>query len=115
MSPDERAWSSPRPRTMAQLCLYAAHREARVEGPAGARLYDLIRAAGWPLGSSCRGEGICGRCQVQVLDPDGVLEHPSPDELRLLAREGLDAPFVIACLRRCADVEGSLRVTTTYW
>ena len=115
MSPDERARSSPRPRTMVQLCLHAAHREACVEGPAGARLYDLIRAAGWPLGSSCRGEGICGRCQVQVLGPDGLLEPPSPEELRLLAREGLAAPFVIACLRRCTEAQGSVRVTTTYW
>lgn len=99
----------------ARLRLVAAHREALIEAPVGARLYDLIRGAGWPLGSSCRGEGICGRCHVEVSGPGCILDDPGPEEHRLAAREGLGPGAVLACLRAVAAEEGELTVRTTYW
>ena len=100
-----------------KLRLVAAHRSATLDAAPGARLYDLIRGAGWPLGSSCRGEGVCGRCALQVDGPAAALAPEGEDEARLKRREGLGAEAVLACLRAAAPCDGDLEltVTTTYW
>jgi ferredoxin len=100
-----------------KLRLVAAHRSATLDAAPGARLYDLIRGAGWPLGSSCRGEGVCGRCALQVDGPAAALAPEGDDEARLKRREGLQPGAVLACLRAAAPCEEDLElaITTTYW
>ncbi len=74
-----------------------------------ATLLDAVRRAGLPLGQSCRGEGVCRSCTVEVLAGADALVPPGPLELRQLrARpdEPLDrrlacqVPLPAACAAR---------------
>ena len=67
----------------------------------GATLLDAARAAGVFLLSICGGDGICGRCRVQVLS--GVVDA---EPTALLSREEIRDGFVLACQTRVTeDVE----------
>jgi ferredoxin len=64
-------------------------------------ILDVARRAGAPLGNSCGGVGICGRCRITILD--GEVSPPTryeTNEKRL------------ACQ---AVVMGDCSVTTSYW
>lgn len=50
----------------------------------GATLLDAIRHLGLPLAQSCRGEGVCRSCAVEVLAGADQLAPPGPLELRQL-------------------------------
>lgn len=86
----------------------------RVDAPAGARLMGLVRQAGRPIGSSCRGRGICIACRLRV---DGPMQPPDEAERRLLIQiaeedgEG-EGAWRIACLARIA---GDVKVRADYW
>ena len=62
---------------------------------------DVARRAGAPIGNSCGGIGICGRCRVEILD--GTVSPPTrfETESRRLACQMI--------------VTGDCSVTTTYW
>lgn len=62
---------------------------------------DVARRAGAPIGNSCGGVGVCGRCRITILE--GQVSPPTrfeTDEKRL------------ACQ---TVVLGDCTVTTTYW
>ncbi len=50
----------------------------------GTTLLDAVRHAGLPLGQSCRGEGICRSCAIEILAGAEQLAPPSALELRQL-------------------------------
>lgn len=81
-----------------------------VQGQAGQSLYEALRAAGVPVGSACRGEGVCGRCGVQVLE--GTLPPPGPLEEESLRRNRVAPGLRLSCL---LHPRGRLRVGTPYW
>lgn len=85
-------------------------RTARV--PPGETLFQAIRLAGLPLGSSCDGDALCGWCRVRILEGADALSPMDAEEQRLLARKGADPDERIACLAR---VQGPVTVTTAYW
>jgi ferredoxin len=76
-------------------------------------LFDAVRRAGLPLGSSCRGEGACGWCRVTVLEGREHLAEIGLVEANLLARIGGDRVERIACLARVEG--GRVMISTTYW
>lgn len=79
----------------------------------GTSLFEAVRRAGLPLGSSCRGEAACGWCRVTVLEGRENLAEVGPEEADLLTRIGGDPAERVACL---AQVQGgSVIITTTYW
>lgn len=64
-------------------------------------ILDVARRVGAPIGNSCGGVGVCGRCRVTIVD--GAVSPPTrfeTDDKRL------------ACQ---AIVLGDCTVTTTYW
>jgi ferredoxin len=63
---------------------------------------DVARRAGAPIGNSCGGVGVCGRCRVQIVEGAENLTPPTRME-----GEGR-----LACQ---AVVLGDCTVTTTYW
>ena len=67
-------------------------------------LLDVARRAGAPIGNSCGGIGICGRCRVEVLQGSENLTPPTRFEKESEQR--------LACQ---AVVRGDCTVTTTYW
>jgi 2Fe-2S ferredoxin len=77
--------------------------DLRPEGPCSepagdgdATVLDAVRRAGLPLGQSCRGEGVCRSCAVDVLEGAEHLGPPSPLERRF----GFSGARRLACQAR---------------
>ena len=64
----------------------------------GASLLDAARATGVFVASICGGDGICGRCRVQILS--GTVDAAPT---ALLTREEIREGFVLACQTRVTD------------
>ena len=64
---------------------------------------DVARRAGAPIGNSCGGIGICGRCRVRVVEGGENLTPPTRFEKN---------DDRLACQ---AVVLGDCTITTTYW
>ena len=69
-----------------------------VEVPRGTSLLDAARSAGVFVASICGGDGICGRCRVQILSGKVDAEPTA-----LLTREEIRAGFVLACQTRVTE------------
>ena len=78
---------------------------------AGQDLLSALRAADVPVGSSCAGDGICGKCGLRVLS--GVVSPPTEIELRTLERERKPPDLRLACQTRA--LEGEVVVSAPYW
>lgn len=73
---------------------------------------DAARRAGAPIGNSCGGVGVCGRCRVRLLAGAENLSAPTVIETRVASRLGFDSDERLACQ---AVVRGDVEVTTGYW
>jgi ferredoxin, 2Fe-2S len=73
---------------------------------------DTARRAGAPIGNSCGGVGVCGRCRVSVLSGAESLSAPTMIETRVASQRGFDPEERLACQ---AVVRGDVEVTTGYW
>ncbi|MCB9073274.1 MAG: (2Fe-2S)-binding protein [Bdellovibrionaceae bacterium] len=73
-------------------------------------LFSLLRRSGVPIASSCSGDGVCGKCVVQVMH--GQLEAIGPLEQELKTKYSLADNERISC--QCL-VKSDLTITTTYW
>ncbi len=72
----------------------------------GATVLETLRDAGIPHASVCGGRGRCSTCRVQVKHGADLLEEPSPEERRVLARIGAPPSVRLACqIRPPADLE----------
>lgn len=67
---------------------------------------------GRPVASSCRGDGVCGKCRVRVAEGSTNLTKPTPLERTLAEREGLAGYERVSCQAR---VRGDIVVDTSYW
>jgi ferredoxin, 2Fe-2S len=83
-----------------------------VEVAPGANLMQSLLAAGVPVASSCYGDGVCGKCRLQViaggenLSPEGDLEKILKDRYRL------GKEMRISCQ---TAVNGDVTVDAGYW
>lgn len=66
-------------------------------------ILDVARRAAAPIGNSCGGIGVCGRCRVRVVEGPENLTPPT----RFEQGEGR-----LACQ---TVVLGDCTITTTYW
>jgi 2Fe-2S ferredoxin len=83
-----------------------------VEVPGGTSLLAAIRKAGLPIGSSCDGDGICGRCGVQLVAGAGALTPETAEEVRIKDANRVPPEDRLACRAR---VGGDVVVTARYW
>jgi 2Fe-2S ferredoxin len=81
-----------------------------VEVAVGTTLLEAARAAGLPVGSSCGGDGVCGRCGLVVLG--GELSAETVEESRIKADNRVDPHARLSCR---ALVVGDAEVTAPYW
>jgi uncharacterized 2Fe-2S/4Fe-4S cluster protein (DUF4445 family) len=72
--------------------------ERTVEVRLGTSLLEAARAAGVFVASICGGDGICGRCRVQILSG-----RVDAEPTALLTREEIRAGFVLACQTRVTE------------
>lgn len=79
---------------------------AELCAPAEATLLDAVRHVGLPLGQSCRGEGVCRSCAVDVLAGADRLGPPSPLERRF----GFAGERRLACQARLPAPASAARV-----
>jgi len=61
-------------------------------------LLSLARRAKVRIGYPCRGEGICGKCDVEILSGGELLAPPGDEERALLAREACAPGARMSCL-----------------
>lgn len=66
-------------------------------------LLAQARRAGIRIGYPCRGEGICGKCDVEILEGAEHLAAASVEEEDLLTREGCSPSSRMSCLAGVAD------------
>lgn len=73
---------------------------------------DAARRADAPIGNSCGGVGVCGRCRVRVLAGAENVTAPTTIEIRVATQRGFAEDERLACQ---AVVGGDVKVTTGYW
>jgi ferredoxin len=73
---------------------------------------DAARRADAPIGNSCGGVGVCGRCRVRVLAGAENITASTTIEIRVARQQGFAADERLACQ---AVVSGDVEVTTGYW
>ena len=59
-------------------------------------LLDAARQVGVPLRADCGGEGVCGKCRVQILSAHKSLAHSEAEEAHI-SKENLEQGFHLAC------------------
>ncbi len=83
-----------------------------VELKTGETLFKAARVNGIPLGSSCRGDCICGWCKVEIVDGMENLSSPDECEKKLMKSGSYEKNERVACGAR---VYGDVAITTGYW
>lgn len=78
--------------------------------PDAATLLDAVRHVGLPLGQSCRGEGVCRSCAVEILASDDGLTAPSPLERRF----GFVDARRLACQVRLPAADAAVRMVIAH-
>ena len=75
---------------------------AKVEVESGTNLLQAAAEAGIYINSLCGGEGVCGKCRVQITRGEA---KPTSHSIRFLSRDEINTGFVLACQ---TEVEDSL-------
>lgn len=83
-----------------------------VEVEPSANLMQALLTAGRPVASSCRGDGVCAKCRVEIISGSENLSPENPTELFLRERHDLKKAERISCQ---TAVEGDITVDTSYW
>ncbi len=83
-----------------------------LEVESGTLLMEALLKAGFPVASSCHGDGICGKCRIQILE--GVENLSKINEVEQLVRDriGIAKEYRISCQSR---VMGEILIDTSYW
>lgn len=95
--------------------LLARTRRRDVELIGRGDIMDRCLAAGLPVASSCSGEGVCGRCVMEILEGAESLSRPSIRENRVLRRNGHPEGARLSCRCRVKDPQATIIVRASYW
>lgn len=79
----------------------------------GTNLWVALRRFGVPVGASCSGVGVCGKCAVEVNPqlPEGI--NPRTElEAQTIQRQGLSENQRLACLCR---LQSDAVISAEYW
>ncbi len=77
-----------------------------------ANLMSSLLQAQIPVASSCNGDGVCGKCRVQVLQGKENLSKPNDTEMFLKEKYQLKDDHRISCQ---VQVQGDIEIDTGYW
>lgn len=86
------------------------NREVEIKN--GETLFKAARVNGVPIGSSCRGDCVCGWCKVEVVAGIENLSQPEDCEKKLMKTRDYGKSERVACSAR---VFGDVSITTGYW
>ena len=85
-------------------------RKMELDLPDQANLMQSLLAAGLPVASSCGGDGICGKCKMNVAAR--CLPPPSPLEAKTLTNAQAEPGERLSCQ---LTLDCNTEVKTTYW
>lgn len=83
-----------------------------IEAPKNSNLMKTLLEANIAVASSCGGDGICGKCKMQVEGDAKNISIESEEEKFLKSKLSMDPKLRVSC--QC-EVLGDITVTTTYW
>ena len=83
-----------------------------IEVPVGANLMTALLDAGLPVASSCRGEGVCAKCRVELVSGSRNVGPETELEKFLRDRHSIEREIRVSCQ---VTVLGDIVVDTTYW
>ena len=111
---------------MKQVCRVTSRRktfpdfEVDLQNSSDDSLMKLSQAQGIPIASSCLGQGVCGRCVVEVSAGQDLLSPPKREEEQKLA-ELSSLPKIpsmsvhrLSCQSKVLSV-GVVELDTPYW
>lgn len=65
-----------------------------------------------PVASSCQGEGVCAKCQLQIVQGQDNLSKPNETEIFLKDKFQLKPGHRISCQ---VSVQGNIAIDAGYW
>lgn len=80
--------------------------------PEGSNLMKVLLENQIPVASSCKGEGVCAKCRLQIIDGRENLSAKNETELHLAEVHELKMNERISCQ---TIVNGPITVDATYW
>lgn len=79
----------------------------------GSNLWVILRRFGVPIGASCSGVGVCGKCAVEFTAvSQSAVNEASELEQMTIERQGLPDTVRLACLCR---VNENVSLRADYW
>lgn len=86
--------------------------KAPIDLPEGVVLMEALLAHGVPVASSCKGDGICGKCRMRIVTGAELLPAKSAAEIAVLEKNLADVSERLSCQ---IQVFEDLKVDTGYW
>ncbi|MEN9825009.1 MAG: hypothetical protein RI953_754 [Pseudomonadota bacterium] len=84
-----------------------------IEVRRGVNLWVALRRFGIPVGASCSGVGVCGKCAVKLVSADeNSLSEKSDFETQTLEKQGIDQHLRLSCLCR---INQDVTISADYW
>ena len=84
-------------------------RQMTIDVESGVSLMNALLEAGFPVASSCHGDGICSMCRVKI---EGETNPPADYEKASLQRNKCEPNERLSCQ---INVNSDLIVKTKYW
>lgn len=83
-----------------------------IQVASGTPLMKALLAADIPVASSCGGDGVCGKCRLEIVIGANHLSPPNTEEDFLKQKLKIEKNFRISCL---TQVLGDIEVRASYW
>jgi 2Fe-2S ferredoxin len=83
-----------------------------LEVPKGANLMAALREGGRPVASSCRGQGVCTKCVIRIVEGKHNLSAQNQNEKDLREIHDIPKDVRVSCQ---TFVEADVTVDATYW
>jgi len=80
--------------------------------PEGANLMQALLAGGLPVASSCRGDGVCAKCRIEIVEGRKNLSPENDLEKFLRERHSIPKEMRVSCQ---TVVNGDVTVDASYW
>ena len=77
-----------------------------------ANLMESLLAAGLPVASSCGGDGVCGKCRIEIVEGKEHLSAETELEKFLRERHSVPKGSRVSCQ---TEVLGDITVNASYW
>jgi len=85
---------------------------APIKVEVGANLMQSLLAHGLPVASSCRGDGICAKCRIEIVDGQQHLSPENDREAFLRDRHSIPDAERVSCQTSVLD---DITIDASYW